>query len=98
MNMQAIMKQAQKMQNDIMKAKEEINKNIYEAKSSLVSVKMNGEKKLVEVKIGADQLDKDDIELLSDMIMVAVNEASNQVDKDTENKLGKYTQGMSGLF
>lgn len=98
MNMQAIMKQAQKLQSDMMKAKEEINKSIYESSSSLVSVKMNGEKKLLEVKIDAEQLDKEDIEMLSDMIMVAVNEASKKVDKDTENKLGKYTQGMPGLF
>lgn len=98
MNMQALMKQAQKIQNDMMKAKEEINNSIYEASSSFVSVKMNGEKKLLEVKIDAEQLDKDDIEILSDMIMVAVNEASKKVDKDTESKLGKYTQGMPGLF
>lgn len=98
MNMQAIMKQAQKMQNDMIKAKEEINKTIYEASSSIVSVKMNGEKKLLEVKIDADQMDNEDIEMLSDMIIVAVNEASKKVDKDTESKLGKYTQGMPGLF
>lgn len=98
MNMQAIMKQAQKMQNDMMKAKEEINNTIYEASSSIVSVKMNGEKKLLEVNIDADVLEKEDIEMLSDMILVAVNEASKKVDKDTESKLGKYTQGMPGLF
>ena len=98
MNMQALMKQAQKIQSDMMKAKEEINNTIYDATSSIVSVKMNGEKKLTEVKICAEQLDKEDIEMLSDMIMVAVNEASKKVDKDTENKLGKYTQGMPGLF
>ena len=98
MNMQALMKQAQKIQNDMMKAKDEINNTIYSASSSIVSVKMNGEKKLLEVKIDAEQLDRDDIDMLSDMIMVAINEASKQVDKDTENKLGKYTQGMPGLF
>ena len=98
MNMQAIMKQAQKLQNDMMKAKEEINNSVYEGNSSLVSIKMNGEKKILEVKIDAEQLDKDDIEMLSDMVMVAVNEASKKVDQDTESKLGKYTQGMPGLF
>jgi len=98
MNMQAIMKQAQKLQSDMMKAKEEINNTIYEAASSIVTVKMSGEKKLIEVKIDAEKLDKEDIEMLSDMIMVAVNDASKKVDKDTETKLGKYTQGMPGLF
>lgn len=98
MNMQAIMKQAQKLQTDMMKAKEEINNTIYEASSSIVSVKINGEKKLLEVKIAAEELDKDDIEMLSDMLVVAINEANKKVDKDTETKLGKYTQGMPGLF
>ncbi|MBE6152176.1 MAG: YbaB/EbfC family nucleoid-associated protein [Firmicutes bacterium] len=98
MNMQALMKQAQKIQNDMMKAKEEINNTVYCASSSIVSVKINGEKKVLEVKIDAEQLDKDDIDMLSDMIMVAINEANKQVDKDTESKLGKYTQGMPGLF
>ena len=98
MNMQAIMKQAQKLQSDMMKAKEEINNTVYEASSSFVSVKMSGEKKLLEVKIEAEKLDKDDIEMLSDMLVVAINEANKKVDKDTETKLGKYTQGMPGLF
>lgn len=98
MNMQAIMKQAQKLQTDMMKAKEEINNTIYEASSSIVSVKMNGEKKLLEVKIDAEELEKEDIDMLSDMIVVAINEANKKINKDTETKLGKYTQGMPGLF
>lgn len=98
MNMQALMKQAQKIQNDMMKAKEEINNTIYDGSSSFVSIKMSGEKKLLEVKIDSESLDKEDIEMLSDMIIVAVNEAMKKIDKDTEEKLGKYTQGMPGLF
>lgn len=98
MNMQALMKQAQKIQSDMMKAKEEINKTIYEASSSIVSIKMTGEKKLVEVKIDTDKLEKDDIEMLEDMLIVAINDAIKKIDKDTEQKLGKYTQGMPGLF
>ncbi len=98
MNMQAIMKQAQKLQNDMLTAKNEINSKIYEAQSSFVSIKMTGEKKLVEVKIDSENLDQDDIEMLEDMIVVAVNDANKQIDKETEEKLGKYTQGMPGLF
>lgn len=98
MNMQAMLKQAQKMQNDMMNEKAVIDKTIYEGKSSLVSVKMKGTKELVEVKIDADTLEKDDIEMLEDMIVVAVNEANKQIDKDTEAKMGKFTQGMPGLF
>ena len=98
MNMQAIMKQAQKLQADMMNAKKQINETIYEASSSIVSVKMNGEKKLLEVKIDAEELEKDDIEVLEDMLLVAINDVNKQIDKDTENKLGKYTQEMPGLF
>lgn len=98
MNMQAMLKQAQKMQNDMMKEKAIIDETIYEGKSSLVSVKMKGTKELVEVKIDADSLEKEDIEMLQDMIVVAVNEANKQIDKDTEQKMGKFTQGMPGLF
>lgn len=98
MNIQAMMKQAQKMQNDMMKEKAIIDETIYEGKSSLVSIKMKGTKELVEVKIDADSLEKEDIEMLEDMIVVAINEANKQIDKDTEQKMGKFTQGMPGLF
>ena len=98
MNMQAMLKQAQQMQKDMMKAKGEIDNTIYEGKSSLVTVKVKGTKELQEVIIDADSLEKEDIEMLQDMIVVAVNEANKQIDKDTEQKMGKYTQGMPGLF
>lgn len=98
MNMQAIMKQAQKLQKDMLEAQNEINNKVFESKSSLVSVKMTGAKKLVEVKIDADTIESDDIEMLEDMIMVAVNDALKQIETETEEKLGKYTQGMPGLF
>lgn len=97
-NMQAMLKQVQKMQKDMMKEKDEIDNTVYEGKSSLVSVKVKGTKELAEVNIDADSLEKEDIEMLQDMIVVAVNEAHKQIDKDTEQKMGKYTQGMPGLF
>ena len=97
-NIQALMKQAQKMQKDMMNAKEEIDNTVYEGKSSLVTVKVKGNKELQEVIIDADSLEKEDIEMLQDMIVVAVNEAHKKIDKDTEQKMGKYTQGMPGLF
>ena len=97
-NIQVLMKQAQKMQKDMMNAKKEIDNTVYEGKSSLVTVKVKGNKELQEVIIDADSLEKDDIEMLQDMIVVAVNEAHRQIDKDTEQKMGKYTQGMPGLF
>ena len=98
MNMQAIMRQAQKLQSDITKAKEEINNTVYESSSSIVTVKMKGDRTLVDVKINSDSLDQDDIEMLQDMILIAINDVNKKIDEDTERKLGKYTQGMPGLF
>ena len=98
MNMQAMLKQAKKMQNDMMKVKEEIDNQIYEGKSSMVIVKLNGKKEVKDVKINLDKVDKEDIEILEDMILVAFNEATKKIDKDTEEKMGKYTKGMPGIF
>ncbi len=96
MNIQAMMKQAQKLQKDMMKAKEEIDNKIFIGKSSLVSVEVMGNKTISKIHI--ESIDSDDIELLEDMIVVAINDAMRQIDKETEEKLGKYTQGMPGLF
>ena len=52
----------------------------------------------MEVKINQEKLDKEDIEMLQDIIMVAINNCLKQVDDETEKKMGKYTQGMPGLF
>lgn len=98
MNMQAMLKQAQKLQKDMMKVQEEIYQMIFEGKSSFVTVKVNGKKELLEVNIDSEGLDKDEIEMLQDMIVVAINDAFKQVDKTTEDKMGPYTKGMPGLF
>ena len=98
MNMQAMLKQAQKLQKDMLKAKEEIDKTEFEGKSSLVTITMKGNKEIISVKIDADSIESDEIEMLEDMIQVAVNEANKKVDQVTEQKMGKYTQGMPGLF
>ena len=98
MNIQAMMKQAQKMQKDMLTTKEEIDKMIFEGKSSFVTVQVNGKKELLNISIDSDSMDKDDLEMLQDMIVVAVNDAMKKVDVETENKMGKFTQGMPGLF
>ena len=70
----------------------------FTGKSSIVTVTVNGKKEVTKVKIDSNQFDGDDIEMLEDMIMIAVNDAMKQVDQEIENKMGKYTQGMPGLF
>ena len=97
MNMQAVLRQAQAMQRDMLKAKEEIDNSEFEGESSFVKVVLKGTKEVVDVKITADSLDKDDIEALQDMIMVAVNTASEKIDAVTEEKMSKYGN-LPGLF
>ena len=97
MNIQAMMKQAQKMQKDMMNSKEEIDNMTFVGKASLVTVEMKGTKELTKVSINPD-IEPDEIEMLEDMILVAVNDALKQVDKITEEKMGKFTKGMPGLF
>ncbi len=98
MNMQAMLKQAQKLQKDMMNAKEEIDKKEFVGKSSFVTVTMKGTKEITNIKIDAETLEKEDIEILQDMLMIAVNECIKSIDKETNDKLGKYTNGMPGLF
>lgn len=94
MNMQAMMKQAQKIQKEMEKTKQEIDNTIYEGKSSFVHVKVKGTKEVSEVKIDMEELNKEDIEMVEDLILVAINDAMKQIDKDVENKMGKYTKGL----
>ena len=97
MNMQAMLKQAQALQKDMMKTKEEIDNSEFIGESSFVKVTLKGTKEIVNVKISADSLDKDDIEALQDMIMVAVNDANKKIDKETEKKMSKFGN-IPGLF
>ena len=100
MNMQALMKQAQAMQKEITGIKGEIDNSIFEGKSSLVFVKVKGTKEIVEVKFldGAKDLANDDISMLEDMVVLALNDAFSKVDKTTEQKMGKYSSMMNGLM
>ena len=97
MNMQAMLKQAQKLQKDMMMEQEEIKNTEYIGKSSIVTVKAKGTKEIIEVKIN-ENVDLNDLEMLEDMIMIAVNDCMRQIDNDTEKKLGKFAQGIPGLF
>lgn len=97
MNIQALMKQAQSLQKDMMKAKEEIDNTIFTGSNSFVTVKVNGKKEVLDIKIDTDSVDKDDIEMLQDILMVALNKAFSEVDKVTEQKMSKYAN-IPGLF
>ena len=98
MNIQAMMKQAQQLQKDMMNTKKAIDETDYEITKSFVTVKAKGNKKIESIKIDMESVDSEEIEILQDLLQVAINELMDKIDKDTESKMGKYTQGMPGLF
>ena len=99
MNIQNLMREAQKMQKDLMKTQEELNKTEYTGESSIVSVVIDGNKKLKSIKINIDDdITKDDVEMLEDMILVAVNDAIKKADADKEKKMSKYGSALNGLM
>lgn len=95
MNIQAMMREAQKLQKEMTKEKDEIDATIYEGESSFVKVKVNGKKEVVSIEI-TEKID--DMEMLQDVILVAINDAMKKVDADTEKRMAKYTKGLPGLF
>lgn len=98
MNMQAMMKQAQALQRDMMKIKNEVDNTEFVGENSLVKVTVKGTKEVVKVEINCDDsLDKDDVEMLQDMIVVAINDANKKVDATLEKKMGKFGN-IPGLF
>ena len=98
MDIQNMLRQAQKIQQDMLKIKKEIEEKIFPGKYSNIEVEVNGKKELVRVKIDRNfNLEKDDFEMLEDMIVVAVNDAMKKVDKEIEEKMGKFGN-ISGLF
>lgn len=99
MNMQALMKQAQAMQNDIKKIQKEISESKFEGVSSFVKVVVNGKKEVLSVTFNDNYSDiVNDKEMLEDMVLLAINDAMVKVDKTTEEKMGKYSNLMSGLM
>ena len=93
-----MMKQAQALQKDMLKTKKEIDEKEFVGESSLVKITLLGTKEVKSVKIdSSSDLEKDDIEMLEDMIMVAFNDATKKIDEETEKKMGKFAN-IPGLF
>lgn len=104
-NMQAMIKQAQKMQEDMAAKQAELEAREYEvnAGGGVVSVKINGKKEILAVKIAEEVVDPDDIETLEDLIVAAVNEAIKTAERDSQEEMAKVTgnmsiPGMPGMF
>lgn len=99
MNMQNLMMQAQKMQRDIEKKQKEINESEFVGKSEWVEITMLGSRKIKKIAytIDKESLDKDDMDLLSDMITIAFNDANSKIEKEYSNKMGAYSSMLGGI-
>ena len=99
-NMGSLMKQAQKMQKDMEKNQKELETREYEASAGggVVTVTLTGKKRLSSVKIKPEAVDEDDVEMLEDLVLSAVNAAMQMADDDAEKVMGKLAGGMPGLF
>lgn len=101
-NMNSVIKQAQKMQEEMERVQQETEEQEVEAASGggAVKVVVNGKKELVSIKLDPDAVDPDDVETLEDLIMAAVNEAVKKADAVMEERMGAITGGLNipGLF
>ena len=99
-NMQQLMRQAQKLQDQMTKAQEELDAREYEAAAGggMVSCKVSGKRELLSITIDPQVVDPDDIEMLQDLILAAVNEALRKGEETRETEMGKFSGGMGGMF
>ena len=101
-NMQSMLKQAQKMQEDMAAMQAELEEREYEvsAGGGVVSVKINGKKQILSMNIDPEVIDPDDKETLEDLVVACVNEAIQKVESASQDEMSKITGGMSlpGMF
>ena len=101
-NMQSMLKQAQKMQEEMAEKQAELEECEYEtsAGGGVVSVKINGKKEILSVKIDPEVVDPDDVETLEDLVTAAVNEAIKTVESVSAEEMQKITGniGLPGMF
>lgn len=99
-NMQQMLKQAQKMQANITKLQADLEAREYETTSGggMVYVKANGKKEILELTIKPEAVDPEDVEMLQDMVLAAVNEVLRTVEETANAEMGKITGGMNLPF
>ncbi|MBQ6431084.1 MAG: YbaB/EbfC family nucleoid-associated protein [Oscillospiraceae bacterium] len=97
-----MIKQAQKMQQDMLKMQEELESKEYEATAGggMVTARVSGKRELVSLSINPEAVDPEDVEMLQDMVVAAVNEAMRKADAETQQNMAKLTGGLNlgGLF
>ena len=102
MNQMQMMKQAQKMQQDLLKMQQEMESKEYEATAGggVVTAVANGKRELLRITIDPEAVDPDDVEMLQDMVVAAANEALRKADAEQAASMSKLTGGLNlgGLF
>ena len=102
MNQAAMMRQAQKMQQDLLRMQEEQENKTHTATAGggMVSATVNGKHEIVSLEIKPDAVDPDDVEMLQDMVIAAVNEAMRAADAEAAQNMSRLTGGLNlgGLF
>ena len=102
MNQAAMMKQAQKMQQELLRMQEEQENKTYTAKAGggMVSATVNGKHEVVALEINPEAVDPDDVDMLQDMVIAAVNEALRAADAEAANNMSRLTGGLNlgGMF
>lgn len=98
-SMNEMLRQAQKMQEDMAKLQAELETREYDvsAGGGAVNIKINGKKQIVSLEIAPEIVDPDDVETLSDILIAGINEAINRVEKTSEQEMSKITGGMAGM-
>lgn len=96
-NIQQALMKAQKMQQQVMEKQEELENEELEATSGggMVTARVNGKREILSIKIKPEAVDPEDVEMLEDLVVAAVNEALRAVNEMTERELGKITGGMN---
>ena len=99
-NMQQMLKQAQRMQANIAKLQEELEAREYEASADggMVNERTNGKKELLSIEIKPEAVDPDDVEMLQDLVLAAVNEVLRKVEETSSAEMGKITGGLNLPF
>ena len=102
MNQAAMMKQAQKMQQEMLRMQQEMESKTYTAAAGggMVKATVNGKHEVVDLMINPEAVDPDDVEMLQDMVIAAVNEAMRTADAESANNMSRLTGGLNlgGLF
>ena len=102
MNQAAMMKQVQKMQQDMLRMQEEMESKTYSASAGggMVKAEVNGKNEVVNLEINPEAVDPDDVDMLQDMVIAAVNEALRAAETDKANNMSRMTGGLNlgGLF